>query len=910
MSGCPGRPNLLLATLGPGLSACLLDLFMMSAGPCLRGKVAHGELDLSSIFTKPSPQTCSSSSLSSPFLSSSVAGFNEEDSCSGGGGGGGGGGGSDGGGDSLAAKAMPGIAGVVSLTAGVFFALCGRYDVRVGARAAHRGGGDTVNRNPEEVPRFGGGSGSSSPSVIFSSRGGDGGVDGSGGSIFVEALASCDSHCSEWTPRFHPHELLEEDLQNSWTEFGHLAAALERRAISVEALPGADLARMTVSISLCDDDDDTGDSNGDGDGGNSNSSVSQGERDYAVPATGKEPSESTRERMEEARQPSGGIDEGELSVVETKMEDRPFKGTPATEVVLTLTDTAHRLIPPPADAEDLRLLPVPTKDGCGSTKRRGSMATNATSGVFPGLLRVNNALRHHVASLGGYFRRTAHHGGQGGSGLRHSSGAPLDLRPSGGCRQPAPALGEGNLSAFTIYMHSERCRNATTCALDCPDRAPRHALGDALRSSSTGTSASTCAGTSTSGSTSTSSPLKFKAGSSAERLVDGATMSDKHRDRREPVPRTDEHGNGTDNSGGTNGVVTPDTGHPRDTRRNAHLGACREGEDDEDGNARPRPETYLSPDLAPTPAASATKAPAPAPTRALTPPPRTTRCFRRHRDPGRISPSTNVVTAVPLPQIACMSSLCRSCADVARGLRAHIGELEALLASGAARSGQRRAYAATLHVAPTLLRYLAAAAATVEAFVLDWHARHGGKALAADVAGSDGGSCPEPPSSPPPPAIVRGSANGATGLGSRRSHVSVPSTAAAASAGTTEARSAAASESTAAVGSTVVLASVAAATSTPPDIAASLGFLRRLAAVNGSLALCVAAGAGGVRSATAAAGKEVGSVGVGGAGEGAGSATTRVEKSGGGGRKGYAQALAELVSFLESKAARRGFAGL
>ncbi|CAN0447642.1 unnamed protein product, partial [Discosporangium mesarthrocarpum] len=48
----PSRPNLLLQLLGPGLSACLLDLFMMDAGPGLRGKVAHGETDLSQVFIR------------------------------------------------------------------------------------------------------------------------------------------------------------------------------------------------------------------------------------------------------------------------------------------------------------------------------------------------------------------------------------------------------------------------------------------------------------------------------------------------------------------------------------------------------------------------------------------------------------------------------------------------------------------------------------------------------------------------------------------------------------------------------------------------------------------------------------------------------------------------------------------
>ncbi|CAM9255194.1 unnamed protein product, partial [Laminaria digitata] len=295
MSGCPGRPNLLLAALGPGLSACLLDLFMMSAGPCLRGKVAHGELDMSSIFATP--------------------GHVE--------------------------KVVPSTAGVVSLTAGIFFALCGRYDI--------------VERGLKGVPHFGNG--------------------GGGCSTFVEDLTSCDSHCSGWTSRFHPHELLEEDLRDSWTELGRLALALERRAISVEALPGVDLARMSVVISLqgarVTERDCGGSSSGGGGGGS-----------------------------------GGGGDEIGSSVVEGGNEGSSLSGAPVAKLVVTLTDAASRLIPPPAEVEDRRPLPVSAKAGRGKVKGRGTTAgTSAPSGVFPGVLRVNDALRHHVASLTGRSRR-------------------------------------------------------------------------------------------------------------------------------------------------------------------------------------------------------------------------------------------------------------------------------------------------------------------------------------------------------------------------------------------------------------------------------------------------------------------------------------------------------------------------
>jgi hypothetical protein len=44
------RPNKLADTLGVGLTAVLMDLFLLDDGPGLRGKVAHGELDLSSVY--------------------------------------------------------------------------------------------------------------------------------------------------------------------------------------------------------------------------------------------------------------------------------------------------------------------------------------------------------------------------------------------------------------------------------------------------------------------------------------------------------------------------------------------------------------------------------------------------------------------------------------------------------------------------------------------------------------------------------------------------------------------------------------------------------------------------------------------------------------------------------------------
>jgi hypothetical protein len=46
----PARPNKLADTLSVGVTAVLIDLFLLDDGPGLRGKVAHGELDLSSAY--------------------------------------------------------------------------------------------------------------------------------------------------------------------------------------------------------------------------------------------------------------------------------------------------------------------------------------------------------------------------------------------------------------------------------------------------------------------------------------------------------------------------------------------------------------------------------------------------------------------------------------------------------------------------------------------------------------------------------------------------------------------------------------------------------------------------------------------------------------------------------------------
>ncbi|CAM9198034.1 unnamed protein product, partial [Ectocarpus sp. 6 AP-2014] len=293
MSGCPDRPNLLLSALGPGMSACLLDLFMMSAGPNLRGKVAHGEVDVSRVFL-PSP----SCSQTAPEL--------------------------------------------VQLTAALFLVLCRRYDA----------GRDTVDR--EE-----------------SAGAGPGGSSNSFSRAFAEALDECEAHCSGWVPRFHPHELLEVDLRASRDEFDGLALALERRAISVEVLHGShggNLARMSVEIS------------GDGRRCDGRTCEEDGEMNREV--QGREEEEEEEEEKRDA-QPSEG------------------------RVVLTVTDTASRLVVPPpprapeAVEHDARLPPAK----CGATgKLQSKNVQGSTSGMFASLLRVDEALREHGASLARRFQ--------------------------------------------------------------------------------------------------------------------------------------------------------------------------------------------------------------------------------------------------------------------------------------------------------------------------------------------------------------------------------------------------------------------------------------------------------------------------------------------------------------------------
>lgn len=230
---------------------------------------------------------------------------------------------------------------------------------------------------------------------------------------------------------------------------------------------------------------------------------------------------------------------------------------------------------------------------------------------------------------------------------------------------------------------------------------------------------------------------------------------------------------------------------------------------------------------------------------------------------SRISPVTNVITAVPIPQIVCMRRLCRLCADtITRGLRERLLELEALLASGSAPSAKRRAYANTLLVGPTLIRFLAITAAAVEAFVLEWDLLHQEDLDCTSVETSGQGSTP-PPSARPGEGLLNTStlpSKEETACGEIASKVTLPSVKIQSEIKVVETR---------------------------------LAFLRRLAAVNGALGLCVTQGSCGRPSYFS------------------GSSLTNHGRNDveAGKRKGYTQALEELALFLETNKARRGFTG-
>lgn len=673
ISGFPGRSNLLLAALGPGVSAVLLDLFMMSAGPNLRGKVAHGEMDMSFVFLSSTQCFRNGSRTPLPTLPSGTSGGESAEEVE------------------RRSTRMP-AADIVKLTAAVFLVLCGRYEHQDGqmpgvARAEDSGAydcGSTEHDSGSEPDHEGRSSSLSSPGA------------------FADALDACERYCSGWVPRFHPHELLEADLRASRDEFDSLALALKRRVVTVEVLPGGELARMSVAMS------------GDGTGVDRCSELHEKDVDVDRLATSP-PGTQVSQGNEDGRQRQ---EHGTGELVQPPCAE---KGEDHGGVVLSLIDTTSRLVPPAlsvtkvVDEENGPYRTSPTHDGSSGVKasKNKNKHDAGTNAVFSNLLRVERALQSHAAGLSRRFTRS-------------SSSSARDAAVGQAPRPP---------SAFASHYHKPS--NLLHPAAGTTDTTSNDPCNEVCASDTT-----SCAG----------------------------------------EPRASP------------GVSTGPSCHSN------HQQPIREPADKSD---------------------------------------------------RRISPKTNVITAVPLPAVARMSGLCGACAGVARGLRERIGELEALLSAGSARSGQRRAYAATIQVAPILLRFLTLSVAAVELFVVEWDRRHH-----EGVGGGPGGRTVE------------------WSLSSSSSSCSP-----------------------------------AAPGEDDGDVSADLTFLARLAAVNGALGLCVAARAEAVpRSTTTATTTTTGCSSSSGSEENRSKADA-CKKNGGAGKKGFAQALSELASFLETRAARQGFGG-
>lgn len=777
----------------------------MSAGPCLRGKVAHAEIDMASALVHPplSAYTRSLHSLSSLSCAAEI----------------------DDGGRKHAGESNDGFArplchspAVVVLTAAVFLTLCRRYDPRPCAKS------ERLARAIDAIEDDGSGDMTGGGGIArrhgYSTRGiGDVVVPPPGSSdAFLKAMSSCESEISSWVPAFHPHELLETQLQNCWTAFDCLAVALERRKVTLEALPGGNLARMSVVVSPesdhsggddgCNDDiggdalvdgattDNEGEENNqicdgcDGDGERSDARVSKGQGDS---------------HLKHGVQRNYGSREG------------GSKGG----LVLTVTDKATRLIMP----QPSPLMPPPPIDEAGgnrTTPKKKRLASQDGSGsVFPVMARVNEALREHSLSSAHRFKRFSHarrHQARHPSGRGDTSDRQCSSPGSKSSRlledakpmltPPSSSLSglTSTPSAFATYMHVEDCPDTLVCGeLECHNRSRNKNL------------------------------------EGPQEEVDGRRMS-------------------SANQISMNGHLDS----VDDGRFNASCGRANDSQIASWEGSAVRRRKWRD------------------------------RHIVRQRLRSRISPETNVITAVALPQIACMSSLCRACVDFARDIVGRISELEVLVSSGGARSGQRYAYATTLCVAPTLLHFLASALAAVEAFVVEWHVHHG-----------------QEQKQPPPQHDPEDHGNGSR-------HQPLLTRAGKITPAKTSGPSSEAIKTDVAEPKVMLVAGVESEAGS--DVASRLAFLRRLAAVTGALSLCIKAGppvvdAGKVEGHMGQGPKEVARlVGIGqdgGACVSVPSCRKEVKRKAGSGtgRKGYIQSLSELVMFLESKAARCGYAG-
>lgn len=776
----------------------------MDAGPGLRGKIAHGEVDICSAYFHP-PST----------IGGNDANRRRHD--------------------------------LLDVIIAVFVVLCGRYDP-VTSRALMQSCPPPLNGfESVEIDDGAGRIGSlyqtgsttkarSTKARLLTS--------------LEEALVMCDDHLNKRVPRFHPHELLEDGMQACWHEFSQLALAFERRAVSVRRLPPEQLepsrnvARMLVTIQPCDERPRQSKS----------PTVEQDIPSKGEDTTTVSPSVVFHDDRSAA----------EDSVWDTR-DDEPYEVS--APLFLSIVDTAHRLVAPVAQGPegnggDL----CARKKAGGNDKMTRRRIAAADGGVLSAAIRVRSALLRHTICFSDRFHRilgpyvserkegrTKDTSGLApdlaGSSSYLSLGTQPDCDERPCCASQQSIASAAALSAFAVYVHSNRCSGSGTCGLEC--------LNPAWQSNSptdeTSSTEHAVGGTTESVTAATHCRVANSMGPSRDNS-DGRTFP--HENVSLLVEKEMVKGSVGGEVNGNEKLVGKLTTTP-------YSGMMENGKQ--------------------TP---------------------TTRVFFRRvkpREAKRISPPTNVVTLVPLPQMGCIRELCRVCAELSRGVRVRILELESLVASGAARSGQRRAYAETLMIALTVLCFLAMTMSAVEAFVWEWDARQ--------RVGGGGATTPfvESPAATVDDALIDASVTAYGGCGVRAA-AEIPCKredfypeAAPQNAPSRRVRAGDTFSRKPKTSSGGLLARqhlnpcqqrkthVGSDATTTVD---QLAFLRRLAAVNGALALCV--------QIASRAQQKTGGIS---------SRSEQVGGNGGTGRKGYGHGLTELAGFLETKAAQRGFAG-
>lgn len=708
---------------------------MMDAGPGLRGKVAHAEVDMSNVFS-----------------SHLTASFPED-----------------------VGSRSDGHADLVLVTVAAFLVLCRRYDPGVvlmvedcspsqpkSYSGSNTRGHDKYGTKSRLSPLLGV-TQQLAPSVLG----------------FEEALSTCEDHLAAWVPRFHPHELLENDMQACQSEFEHLARILDTRVVSIERLPADNdghegssaLARMTVIV---------------------NTGCSTAAYGY----------EALQRRV--CREHEKGMRMSSDKTEQSRAEDEKSVREEQRSLTLTVTDTAHRLVPPM---------------GVGSGAIGAGKKAEGKGGVLSIARRVRTALCAHSARIAGRFTRIVEataagveNGGNehdGSSKYRADESSPttpsqatVQLSCNEQARKqlsPPVVFSEVKAvssSAFAPYMHSERCLDDTSvCQLDC--------LNPACKSTACGNAGGS---------------IDHSFGKEASRIR---------------FPSESERRKVNTN------IESP-----------AQLMVGRQ------------------------------------------------QLQHQYRVLKRISPPTNVINVCSLPQIGCLTGLCRASADILRGLATRVLELENQVTSGTARSGQRRAYASTLMVAPTLLCFLSQTMATVEAFVREWDAYHSSLVVVTNDKESRPGYDPVDGHIPldeddlwqntllkgfdivpSQRAYTEEEGNNADAIGNQPR-----------SGGSGKSIRDQQQNKKPSGGSSSMMVD-------------QLAFLRRLAAVTGSLGLCVSIPGGSTKMTRESTGNNVvrNEDGI--------SSSSTASAVGGAGRKGYVQALTELAVFLETRVAERGFGG-